>query len=64
MELISDCDSTLKANLEKYSLNEETEDFEHLISALEADQFLGIKEQFPQKMKQNSNFAFWWTWWL
>ena len=55
MELISDCDSTLKANLEKYSLNKETEDFEHLISALETDQFLGIKEQFQ---KNEAEFKF------
>ena len=46
MELMGDCDSTRKANLGKYSLNEETEDFGHLISALKTDQFLDIEEQF------------------
>ena len=58
MEFIGDCDSTLKANLGKYSLNEETGDFEHLISALKTDQFLDIREQFLQKMKQNPNLPF------
>ena len=47
MECIDNCDST--------------SDFEHLILALEKDQFLDIKEQFLLRMKHNLNFAFWWT---